>query len=198
MKHHASDENNARPILSYVIDGKPTRYIVKPHRLKIQSGECKPLGRGPNTNQFICRYTVKPDDIGTFTLKIGKFSRNTADIPLTATYRHEEHLQLGTLKAKEIHIYSDLRKKTDLRDTVLPGTMLYIRVRFDAPIRKLSHLPKLSYKIGDTPREDFQLVDSRVLLRNGQVQLRSRNQSLGAGKLILPEDVTTGDFYRKV
>lgn len=197
MQHVASDTGSARPIISYVIDGKSTRYRIKPHGAKgssFGSGDCKPLGRGTNTSTFVCKYTVESDDIGTFTQKIGKFSRDTEGKPLAATYRHKEHLQLGSLKPTGIYYFSDSRRTNSLPYYVPARTTVYAEVRFDTPIMDISHLPKLSYRINNNPLQLFRIVGSQAKLHSGEAKLLKR-KSLVVCMLTLPQHVTTGEVF---
>ena len=142
MKHIASDEKNARPILSFVIDGKATRYRVKPHRASgenFQSGDCKPLGKG--TDDYICKYTVHSDDAGTFTLKVGKFSLDADGNTLANTYTHETTLQLGQQEppeVTEVSYYRDAKLTKPLAGTVNQGKTIYAKVVFSEPMKHIA------------------------------------------------------------
>ena len=142
MKHIASDEKNARPILSFLIDGKTTRYRVKPHRTSgknFQSGDCKPLGKG--TDDYVCKYTVQSDDAGTFTLKVGKFSLDADGNTLANTYTHETTLQLGRQvppKVTEVNYYSDARLTKSLTGMVKQGKTIYTKVVFSEPMKHIA------------------------------------------------------------
>jgi hypothetical protein len=95
MRHIASDEKDARPILSFVIDGRAVRYRMKQRRTSgknLQSGDSKP--RNKKNDQFLCKYTVQADDEGPFTLKVGKSSTDTDGNKLAKTYVHNTELQL--------------------------------------------------------------------------------------------------------
>ena len=139
MKHTASDEKNARPILSFLIDGKATRYRIKPHRTSgknFQSGDCKPLGNG--TDDYICKYTVQADDAGMFSLKVGKFSMDSNGNTLANTYTHETTLQLGQQappEVTEVSYYSDARLTKPLTGTIKPGKTIYTKVVFSEPMK---------------------------------------------------------------
>ena len=95
MRHIASDEKDARPILSFVIDGRTVRYRMKQRGTSgknLQSGDSKP--RNKKKDQFLCKYTVQADDEGPFTLKVGKSSTDTDGNKLAKTYVHNTELQL--------------------------------------------------------------------------------------------------------
>ncbi len=134
MKHTASDEKNARPILSFLIDGKATRYRIKPHRTSgknFQSGDCKPLGNG--TDDYICKYTVQADDAGMFSLKVGKFSMDSNGNTLANTYTHETTLQLGQQTAPTVDYY----KIVDAGLERAHKELVKFRVKYDTPLEFL-------------------------------------------------------------
>ena len=142
MKHIASDEKNARPILSFVIDGKATRYRVKPHKASgenFQSDDGKPLGKG--TDDYICKYTVQSDDAGTFTLKVGKSSMDADGNTLANTYTHETTLQLGQQEppeVTEVSYYRDAKLTKPLTGTVKQGKTIYAKVVFSEPMKHIA------------------------------------------------------------
>ena len=126
MRHIASDAGNARPILSFLINRKATRYRIKPHGARaanFQAGDCKPLGSG--TDDYVCKYTVGANDAGTFTLKVGRYSNAEANNKKLATsYTHDTTLQLrsvtGRPKVVSMTYYSSQQatEETLLRNTV--------------------------------------------------------------------------------
>ena len=96
MQHLPATGNTARPILYYRINQQRTRYRIAAHGARGQdfvSGNAKP--RGTSTQTFICKYTVHPDDTGTFRLEVGKRSADGQGNPLAAFYVHSSTLQLG-------------------------------------------------------------------------------------------------------
>ena len=96
MQHRASIISG-RPVLSFVRNDKAQRYRVRSEQTRLRSllsGDCKPIG--DSTREYICKYTVRASDWGTFTLKVGEESRNTTGVPLAAAYVHAPVLLLGT------------------------------------------------------------------------------------------------------
>ena len=138
MRHIASDEKDARPILSFVIDGRAVRYRMKQRGTsgkKLQSGDSKP--RNKKNDQFLCKYTVQADDEGPFTLKVGKFTTDTDGNKLAKTYVHGTVLQLGQQmppEVTEVSYYRDLRLSKPITGTVKPGTTVYTKVVFSEPM----------------------------------------------------------------
>ena len=142
MRHIASDEKDARPILSFVIDGRAVRYRMKQRRTSgknLQSGDSKP--RNKKNDQFLCKYTVQADDEGRFTLKVGKFTTDTDGNKLAKTYVHGTVLQLGQQmppEVTEVSYYRDLRLSKPITGTVKPGTTVYTKVVFSEPMRHIA------------------------------------------------------------
>lgn len=94
MQLVVSDNKDARPVLSFVIDGKATRYRVKPHGTSgkdFQSGDCKPT---ENTHTFLCRYTVQAGDRGMFSVRVGKASTDKGGAALADVYTSGTSLSL--------------------------------------------------------------------------------------------------------
>ena len=92
-----ADDNTARPILYYQIDGQRTRYRIAKHGASgadFQSGDAKPKGNGTQT--FVCKYTVPAETTGTFKTAVGKLSTDTEGNPLAKFYVDTQKLQLGT------------------------------------------------------------------------------------------------------
>ena len=125
MRHIASDEKDARPILSFVIDGRAVRYRMKQRRTSgknLQSGDSKP--RNKKNDQFLCKYTVQADDEGRFTLKVGKFTTDTDGNKLAKTYVHGTVLQIGQQmppEVTEVSYYRDLRLSKPITGTAGAG-----------------------------------------------------------------------------
>ena len=138
MRHIASDEKDARPILSFVIDGRAVRYRMKQRGTSgknLQSGDSKP--RNKKNDQFLCKYTVQADDEGRFTLKVGKFTTDTDGNKLAKTYVHGTVLQIGQQmppEVTEVGYYRDLRLSKPITGTVKPGTTVYTKVVFSEPM----------------------------------------------------------------
>ena len=138
MRHIASDEKDARPILSFVIDGRAVRYRMKQRRTSgknLQSGDSKP--RNKKNDQFLCKYTVQADDEGPFTLKVGKFTTDTDGNKLAKTYVHGTVLQIGQQmppEVTEVSYYRDLRLSKPITGTLEPGTTVYTKVVFSEPM----------------------------------------------------------------
>ncbi len=68
MQHTVGDSDIALPALSIVADSEETRYRMLPHGVGFESGEAKPLKGG--INDYLCKYTVPADIVGTITLRV--------------------------------------------------------------------------------------------------------------------------------
>ncbi len=76
MAHQIADDNTARPTLFTLIDGKARRYQMLPGGTILQSGEAKPLGG--DEAKYLCRYTIRTNEIGTIALRVGSATADTA------------------------------------------------------------------------------------------------------------------------
>lgn len=97
MQHRSVNIISARPVLSFVKNDRVHRYRVRSGQTRLRalaSGDCKPIG--DSTIEYICKYTVVASDWGTFTLKVGEESTNTAGVRLAVPYVHAPVLLLGS------------------------------------------------------------------------------------------------------
>ena len=138
MQHIVADDKSARPILYYRIDGKLTRYRMKPHGASgehFQSGDAKPFGGG--TDDYICKYTVPEDAVGRFVLAVGKFSIDTDGNTLHKFYTHKKKLMLGSVPPTVIEVgyYADQRMTEPLEGVITPETTIYTKVVFAESIQ---------------------------------------------------------------
>lgn len=76
VTHTIADDETARPALFIVTDSTTTRYKMLPHGVSFQSGEAKPLHGG--TDDYLCKYTVPADIVGTITLRVAVETTDTA------------------------------------------------------------------------------------------------------------------------
>ena len=141
MTFTAADDNTARPILHYQIDGQRTRYRIAKHGASgadFQSGDAKPKGSGTQT--FVCKYTVPAETTGTFKTAVGKLSTDTDGNPLAKFYVDTQKLQLGTPIAvtrptvTSVGFYSDWQLNRRIGWVVEPGDTVYTKVVFSEPM----------------------------------------------------------------
>ena len=103
MQYVVSDNKNARPVISLVIESKATRFQVKPHdasEKNFKSGDCKPLGN--NTDEFICKYTTQADDDGVFAIQVDSINADKSGNTLTTDYISDATLILQPTEIQEI------------------------------------------------------------------------------------------------
>ena len=89
MQHTVADDGTARPVLSIVIDGAATRYRIAAHGASgntFTSGSAKPFGNG--TDDYLCKYTIPADAIGTVAIEIGVETADTAGNTVTEVPEH--------------------------------------------------------------------------------------------------------------
>ena len=86
MQHIVADDDTARPALSIVTDDSATRFRMLPHSVSFESGEAKPLRGG--TDDYLCKYTVPEDTVGTIALHIGSATADLAGNPVTDASEH--------------------------------------------------------------------------------------------------------------
>ena len=84
--HTVADDDTARPALSIVADGMATQYKMLPHGIRFQSGEAKRLQGG--TDDYLCKYTIPADTVGTLALRVGGSTADTAGNAVTETSEH--------------------------------------------------------------------------------------------------------------
>ena len=140
-----ADDNTARPILYYQIEGQRTRYRIAKHGASgadFQSGDAKPKGSGTQT--FVCKYTVPAEMTGTFKTAVGKLSTDTDGNPLAKFYVDTQKLQLGTSIAvtaptvTEVGFYSNWQLTRRITGVVESGDTVYTKVVFSEP---MTHVP---------------------------------------------------------
>ena len=76
MMHIVANNEAVRPVLYIVVDGKTKRYKMLPHEANLKSGEVKPTNG--DTDEYLCKYTIPADTIGTLALRVGSASADTA------------------------------------------------------------------------------------------------------------------------
>ena len=99
VRHIVADDESARPILSFILDGQTIRFHVAAHGVSgdaFQSGTCKPLHDG--TDDYLCKVTIPIDTVGTITLRVGNATTDTAG---NAVAEASEHPALFTVAEPE-------------------------------------------------------------------------------------------------
>ena len=84
--HTVAEDKTARPALSIVIDGMEEQYKMLPHGVGFKSGEAKPLRGG--TDDYLCKYTIPADAVGTLTLRVGGATADMAGNTVTEASEH--------------------------------------------------------------------------------------------------------------
>ena len=96
MRFKAADNNTARPILYYRLNGKLIRFRIAKHGAggkDFVSGDGKPWHNG--VDDYICKYTVPVDVMGEFAFAVGKRNTDRDGNTLAGFYTHKERLDLG-------------------------------------------------------------------------------------------------------
>ena len=76
MMHIVANDETVRPVLYIVVDGKTKRYKMLPHSADLKSGEAKPTNG--DTDEYLCKYTLPANIIGTLDLRVGSATTDTA------------------------------------------------------------------------------------------------------------------------
>ncbi|MDE0010981.1 MAG: carboxypeptidase-like regulatory domain-containing protein [Candidatus Poribacteria bacterium] len=153
MKHVAADDKTARPILYYKIDKELTRFRVAKHGASGEdfvSGDAKPLKNG--TDDYICKYTVPKEAVGTFTVAVGRQSTDKDGNLLPTFYTHKEKLPIvpkDTVSPTVLSVtyYLDSTRNLKVNPTtefVSEGTDIYTEVVFSEPVT-----PSITYTSGN-------------------------------------------------
>ena len=98
MLYTVADDGTARPALSIVIGGVAARYRILAHGTDgnaFASGTAKPFHDG--TNDFLCRYTVPVDAVGTIALRV---EAETADLAGNTVSDTSEHIAMFMVLAE--------------------------------------------------------------------------------------------------
>ena len=101
MRLKVADDETARPILYYRLNGKLNRFRIAKHGSggkNFVSGDAKPLGR--SSDVYICKYIVPANMKGELVAAVGKLSTDRDGNTLTEFYTHTERLSIGQ-KAKK-------------------------------------------------------------------------------------------------
>ena len=176
MRHIVADDQTARPVLYYRIDGKLTRYRVAAHGASgdnFQSRDAKPKDAGTTT--FICKYTVQADALGKFTLSVGKLSTDTEGNTLAAFYTHKEKVQIREPdttppEVVEVQWYHDAELTQPITDTVYAGEDIYTKIVFSEAMKVVAgsnnqSRPILYYQIG-RERTRYHIITDGALQNN--------------------------------
>ncbi|MDE0009980.1 MAG: hypothetical protein OXU36_02475 [Candidatus Poribacteria bacterium] len=186
MQHLPATDNTARPILYYRINQQRTRYRIAAHGARGEdfvSGAAKP--RGTSTQTFICKYTVHPDDTGTFRLEVGKRSADRQGNPLAAFYVHSSTLQLGqpaVRREEDIHLSNNTIDENNAPNAVIG-------------IFETEAGAQLSYKIIKGPKRLFAINAANELIAR-----RTFNYEVGRPRYeirVREKDVSTGKTLTK-
>ena len=148
---------SARPVLSFLVNDVERRYRVR-QRGRFDSGDCKPKGRGGDV--YVCKWTMRAGDWGTFSVKVGAASADEAGVPLGVAYIHTPPLLLG---------------EASLR---LSGTRVEENQPVGTVIGRLSHISAASpmYRLVDAETSNLFSIDTSGYLRT-QVTLNHEVRS---------------------
>ena len=193
-----ADDTTARPVLFCQIDREMTRFHIVRHNAKLGNGDAKQRGKDAAT--FVCRYTVRPEDAGRFSLTVGKLSTDTDDVRMAAVYRHKEKLQLGDTEPPVVRAVTYWRTEdlTDpLTDIVRPGADVYTKITFSEAMKVTAgddeqRRPVLHYQIG-RERVRYRIVAEGDPLQHGDAQSMSGGTAFVCRNTI-PTD-TIGSFW---
>lgn len=145
IQFKAADDNTARPILYYRINGKLTRFRVSQHGSggkDFVSGDAKPLQSG--TDDYICKYTVPKKATGPFVVAIGKWNTDKDGNALPAFYTHKEKLRLRKMVKKPTQPTQVVPSTApeQLADTVSPTVLSIIHYNEGNPIAEGEPVPE--------------------------------------------------------
>ena len=137
---------SARPVLSYLVNDVERRYGVL-QRGRFDASDCKPKGQGGEV--YVCKWTMRAGDWGTFTLKVGEASEDTAGVPLGVAYVHTPPLLLGEGSMR--------LSRTRVEESQPVGTT----------IGRLSHIRAVSpmYRLVDAEASNLFSIDASGYLR---------------------------------
>ena len=96
MRLKVADDETARPVLYYRLNGELNRFRIAGHGASgknFVSGDAKPLGK--SADEYICKYTVPADVTGELVAAVGKLSTDRDGNTLTKFYTHREKLSIG-------------------------------------------------------------------------------------------------------
>ena len=83
--HAVAEDDTARPALFVVTDSEAMRYKMLPPGVSFKSGEAKPLY---SNAEYLCKYTIPADTVGTLALRIGSATADTAGNRVTEASVH--------------------------------------------------------------------------------------------------------------
>ena len=104
VTHTVADDETARPALSIVTDDTTVQYKMLPHGVSFRSGEAKPINGG--TDDFLCKYTVPADTVGTLALQIGSATTDLAGNSVAEVSEHIAPFVVTVLEPPTITIES--------------------------------------------------------------------------------------------
>ena len=91
-----ANDSTARPVISYSLGGTDTQYDIIASGTPA-SGDCVESGSGASDGkQYTCRYTIASGNTGSFGVKVGTSTTDTAGNPLASTYTHSATLTADT------------------------------------------------------------------------------------------------------
>lgn len=155
MQVVVADDKTARPILFRQIDSEMTRFHVVRHNTKLGDGDAK--HRGKDAATFVCKYTVQPEDEGSFGIAVGKQSTDTDGVRMAAFYRHKEKVLIkepDTTPPTVVSVthYADADRTDLINDVVHPGEDIYTKIVFSEMMhirrKGKQSFPVLYYRIG--------------------------------------------------
>ena len=86
VTHTVADDETARPALSIVTGDTTAQYKMLPRGVSFRSGEAKPLNG--STDEYLCKYTIPAETIGTLSLQIGNATTDLAGNTVTEISEH--------------------------------------------------------------------------------------------------------------
>ena len=159
MQHIVSDGEDARPVISFLINDTVTRYRVKPHGASGKdyiTGDCKP--RGNSTVKFICKYTAQAEDDGVFAVQIGNASADKDGNTLAADYLSDMTL---TLMPTEMPEMEEPKQPDPLPEMEEPVSTVFVANPEIAPpnhVRRATPLPGIT-------ADDLAVRDIQIILK---------------------------------
>ncbi len=155
VAHVVSDDNDARPVLSFVVDAQATRLRVAAHGASGEdflSGVCKPLHGG--VDDYICKITV-PAQAATLALRVEAATADVAGNPVADASVHTAPFLIMQEPVVEPLTVVSITHYRDDGDELIPegasvdeGTTITTEIVFSVPVRAnsvvLSYLTRYS------------------------------------------------------
>ena len=90
VKHTASSDSTARPVIRYSIaGGTSTQFAVVDQSATLANGQCQPYKQSTvEFKEYLCHYTVSTGDDGAFVFEVGSATVDLFDVALGSDYIH--------------------------------------------------------------------------------------------------------------